>query len=130
MARDSEDRVEVTEENFGDLLLQGLREVHDIVRGDLEPARRVRRMKTSRETVVTPPRKYEGEGIQRIRERMGLSQSVFAQVLNASPDTVKAWEQNKRQPDGIALALLEVAEQHPKVLLDRVKPRAAKRTPR
>jgi putative transcriptional regulator len=127
MKRDGEERIEVTDENFGDLLLQGLREVHDIVCGDVEPARRVRRMRTARETVVAPPRQYRGDRIQKIREQMGLSQSVFAQVLNASPDTIKAWEQDKRQPDGMALALLEVAEHHPKVLLDRVKTRTPKR---
>jgi putative transcriptional regulator len=52
---------------------------------------------------------------------MGLSQALFAQVLNASPETVKAWEQGKRVPDGMALALLEVAERSPDVLMSRVK---------
>ncbi len=59
---------------------------------------------------------------------MGLSQAVFARVLNASSDTVKAWEQGKRQPDGMALTLLEIAERHPKVLLSRVRPQLVART--
>lgn len=126
MARENEDRIEVTEENFGDLLIQGLQEAHAVVRGEAEPARRVRRAITAREAVVTPPRKYQGPGIQKIRERMGLSQKVFARVLNASPETVKAWEQNKRQPDGMALALLEVAERHPEALLHRVRSKTGK----
>ena len=71
--------------------------------------------------MVQPPRQYEGAGIQRIREQPGLSQSVFAQVLNASAETVKAWEQGKRQPDGMALALLEIAEAHPEALMSRVR---------
>jgi DNA-binding transcriptional regulator YiaG len=36
---------------------------------------------------------------------------VFAQVLNVNPETVKAWEQGKRQPDGAASRLLELASQ-------------------
>lgn len=122
MARNDDDAIEVTEQNFGDLLIEGLQEALEVRRGNAQPARRVRRI-SARDAVVQPPRQYEGEGIQRIRERLGLSQSVFAQVLNASPETVKAWEQGKRQPDGMALTLLEVAETHPEALMRRVQAR-------
>ncbi|MBD0320740.1 MAG: helix-turn-helix domain-containing protein [Gemmatimonadetes bacterium] len=115
-----QDDIEVTEENFGDLLVASLTEARAVARGEADPARRVRRRLTARGTTVQPPRAYEARTIQGIRERMGLSQAVFARVLNASSDTVKAWEQGKRQPDGMALALLEVAERHPDVLLERV----------
>jgi putative transcriptional regulator len=50
-----------------------------------------------------------------------VSQRVFARVLNASAETVKAWEQGKRQPDGMALTLLEIAENHPEALLSRIQ---------
>ncbi|HEX5727164.1 MAG TPA: helix-turn-helix domain-containing protein [Longimicrobiaceae bacterium] len=120
METSDQDRIEVTKENFGDLLIQGLEEVLAIRRGEKEPARTVVRT-TVREVVVEPPRSYRAEAIRQIRERMGLSQAVFAKVLNSSAETVKAWEQGKRAPDGMALALLQVAEDHPKVLLDRVK---------
>lgn len=122
MVRNSDDAIEVTEQNFGDLLIEGLQEALEVRRGNVQPARRVRRL-SARDAVVQPPRQYEGEGIQRIRERLGLSQAVFAQVLNASPETVKAWEQGKRQPDGMALTLLEVAETHPEALMRRVQTR-------
>jgi DNA-binding transcriptional regulator YiaG len=72
-------------------------------------------------TEVEPPQAFAPDRIQEIRERMGLSQAVYARVLNASSDTVKAWEQGKRQPDGMALTLLQVAERHPKVLMERVR---------
>jgi DNA-binding transcriptional regulator YiaG len=120
------DEIEVTDENFGDLLIDALTEARAIAGGDAEPARRVRRPMTARTASVQPPRAYGAEKIQEIREKMGLSQAVFARVLNASSDTVKAWEQGKRQPDGMALTLLEVAERHPGVLLERVRPNAAK----
>jgi len=124
MEKRKEERIEVTEENFGDLLIQGLEEARAVARGELEPTRRVRR--TVRETLVEPPRCYGADEIRRIRSRFG-SQQVFARLLNASPDTVRAWEQGKREPDGMALALLQVAENHPEVLMERVRERPARK---
>ena len=121
-----EDAIEVTDENFGDLLIEGLREVLAIERGEIEPARRVRRVATVREAVVEPPKAYDPDEIQGIRERLGLSQTVFAKVLNSSPETVKAWEQGKREPDGMALALLQVADEHPQALMSRVRSKQAR----
>ncbi|HYW14342.1 MAG TPA: helix-turn-helix domain-containing protein [Longimicrobium sp.] len=115
------DALEVTDQNFGDLLIQGLQEAVAVRRGEREPAARVRRPMTAREAIVQPPRQYQGPETQRIREQLGLSQSVFARVLNASAETVKAWEQGKRQPDGMALTLLEIAETHPEALMSRVR---------
>lgn len=56
MAKQDEDRIEVTDENFGELLVQGFREVRAIQRGESEPAHRVRRVVTAQEADVTPPR--------------------------------------------------------------------------
>ena len=92
MASKNDDAVKVTDQNFGDLLIEGLREAVAVRRGKQEPARRVRRPMTAREAVVLPPPQYEGPGIQLIREKLGLSQNVFAKVLNASAETIKAWE--------------------------------------
>jgi putative transcriptional regulator len=121
----NDDAVRVTEQNFGDLLIEGLNEALAVRRGEREPARRVRRLVSARDAVVQPPRPCDPGCVQQIREKLGLSQSVFAQVLNASAETVKAWEQGKRQPDGMALTLLEIAETHPEALLSRVRTRAA-----
>jgi putative transcriptional regulator len=51
---------------------------------------------------------------------MDLSQPVFAAALNVSPETVRAWEQGKREPEGPTLRLLEIAEHHSEVFLQRV----------
>ena len=117
----NDDALKVTDQNFGDLLIEGLREAVAVRRGKQEPARRVRRPMTAREAVVLPPPQYQGPGVQLIREKLGLSQNVFAQVLNASAETIKAWEQGKRHPDGMALALLEIADTHPEALMRRVR---------
>ncbi|HEX9937803.1 MAG TPA: helix-turn-helix domain-containing protein [Longimicrobium sp.] len=125
MSSERDEPIEVTDENFGDLLIQGLREVLAIERGEAQPVRRVRRIATARETLVQPPRGYSPQEIYAIRERLGMSQTVFAQVLNSSPETIKAWEQGKREPDGMALTLLHIADEHPQALLSRVQTRLA-----
>lgn len=45
---------DVTEENFGELLIQGLTEARAVARGDAEPARRVRRPVTPGSAAVQP----------------------------------------------------------------------------
>lgn len=126
MTKKEENAIEVTSENFGELLLQSLGEALAIERGEAVAARRVRRVATVREAAVVPPRGYDAKGVQAVRERLGLSQAVFARVLNASAETVKAWEQGKRAPDGMALALLQVADEHPQALMSRIRTKATR----
>jgi putative transcriptional regulator len=52
-----------------------------------------------------------------IRERMGLSQSRFSQLLGVSPRTLQEWEQGRRVPSGAARTLLLIAAKNPKALL-------------
>jgi putative transcriptional regulator len=125
MTKKDHDAIVVTSENFGELLLQGLQEALAIERGEAVAARRVRRVATVREALVLPPKGYDAKAVQAVRERLGLSQAVFARVLNSSAETVKAWEQGKRAPDGMALALLQVADEHPQALMSRVRMKTA-----
>lgn len=50
--------------------------------------------------------------IKRIRERIKLSQPVFARLLNISSETVKKWEQGERHPTGSSLKLLNLVANH------------------
>jgi DNA-binding transcriptional regulator YiaG len=61
--------------------------------------------------------------IVRIRHRLGLSQAVFAKVLNVSAATARSWEQNVKPPSGPAKRLLEIAATHPSVILSYVRER-------
>jgi len=44
-----------------------------------------------------------------IRDTLGLSQPLFAQVLGVHPVTVSKWERNEASPDSYRLILLEAA---------------------
>jgi putative transcriptional regulator len=116
---------------FGERLISSAREAVAIKRGELEPGRVTRY--TADLTAIDPPPVYDAEQIKSIRSTMELSQPVFAAALNVSPETIRAWEQGKRQPDGPTLRLLEVAQQHPDLFLRKIRRRSrsvARRTAR
>ena len=50
------------------------------------------------------------------RQRTGLSQQAFADLLGVSARTLQDWEQGRREPTGAARTLLRVAEKHPGIL--------------
>lgn len=53
-----------------------------------------------------------------VRERTGLSQSRFAQLLGVSVRTLQEWEQGRRAPSGAARTLLQIAQRNPRALLE------------
>lgn len=53
-----------------------------------------------------------------IRERTGLSQSRFAELLGVSVRTLQEWEQGRRAPSGAARTLLLIAQNNPSALLE------------
>lgn len=61
--------------------------------------------------------------VRAVRERLGLSQSEFAEAFGVSVATVRNWEQGRRIPRGPARVLLNVIEQEPEAVqrvLDRL----------
>ena len=53
-----------------------------------------------------------------IREKTGLSQLRFAELLGVSVPTLQDWEQGGRAPSGAARTLLVIAEKNPRALLE------------
>ena len=58
--------------------------------------------------------------IKEIRKKRRLSQTVFAQLLNVSPSSVRQWEQGKRIPSGSTKVLLELLNRSPHILDYRI----------
>jgi putative transcriptional regulator len=62
----------------------------------------------------------DGSDIVALRRFAGLTQEAFAQALGISVHTLRNWEQDRRTPDGPALALIRVAARHPGVLTENL----------
>ncbi|MGH8010231.1 MAG: type II toxin-antitoxin system HicB family antitoxin [Candidatus Binatia bacterium] len=73
---------------------------------------------TARQASVTAPDRLQADRIRTIRRHLDVSQRVFADMLNVSLATVRAWEQGLRTPDGAATRLLSIAEHHPETLIE------------
>jgi putative transcriptional regulator len=96
-----------------------MREAVAVTRGEAKPTRvyTLSRLKADEQAIAKPPG-YTKDSIVAIRKRMGVSQPIFADVLNVSTPTVRGWEQGVREPEGPSLRLLELAERQPSVLLE------------
>ena len=66
--------------------------------------------------IKIPSVQLEPKQIKTIRKNMNVSQTVFAQLLNVSPSSIRQWEQGKRKPSGSTKVLLELLEKSPSVL--------------
>ena len=55
---------------------------------------------------------------QTIRTKLALTQSAFAGLLGVSLRTLQDWEQGRWRPQGPAVSLLRIAEQHPDVFVN------------
>ena len=95
-------------------------EMSDLVYGKYRGVSTGQATLTARVAEASPAPTYTSARIARIRGALRLSQAVFAMALNVSAETVRAWEQGKREPDGAALRLLQIAEQHPEWIMETV----------
>jgi putative transcriptional regulator len=82
----------------------------DIGREILEGIRELKRGQHGRITTVP--------SVASIREKTGLSQQRFAELLGVSVRTVQEWEQGRRAPSGAARTLLMIADRNPRALLE------------
>ncbi len=85
-------------------LLESAGQAREIINGAKKP---------SRSFVIEEPNAKE------IRQKLNLTQTDFAAMLNISVNTLRNWEQNRRKPEGPARVLLGVAATHPEVFAGR-----------
>lgn len=79
----------------------------------IEHARGQLTLRTTR--LPAPPPPMSRHKVARLRKELGMSQHVFAAVLNVSPKLVQSWEQGNRRPAGGNLRLLQIVQSQPKV---------------
>ena len=68
-------------------------------------------------SVPAPLKPLPPAGILRLRSRLGVSQAVFAALLNVPKKTATSWETGVRKPSGAALKLLQLVRQKPDLLI-------------
>jgi len=66
--------------------------------------------------VPSPPPEIRAKEVVSLRTQTGMSQAVFARLLNVSPKTVQSWEQGDRKPSNAALRMLQVFRENPEIV--------------
>jgi putative transcriptional regulator len=82
----------------------------DVGKEILEGLRQIKRGEIGR--VITVPH------VGKTRQKTGLSQARFAQLLGVSVRTLQDWEQGRRAPSGAARTLLLIAAKNPQALIE------------
>ena len=98
----------MTKRDIGKEIIQGLEEVKAWKKGKAK-------LKTFS---VDLPR---AANVPAIRKELGLSQQQFAQFMGVSVSTLRNWEQERREPQGPARALLLVAAKQPQAVREAFK---------
>jgi len=86
-----------------DKLIGSIKQAGKIRRGEMKPSRIFR---------------FSPTDIKKIRLRLKKSQSEFALMIGVSISTIQNWEQGRRQPRGPAQALLKIAAEKPKAIIE------------
>ena len=73
-------------------------------------------MRTTNLQLPPPIKPIKPKEIVALRNRYGVSQAVFARLLNVPKVTEISWEKGRRKPTGAALRLLDIARKQPNVL--------------
>ncbi|MGD0136113.1 MAG: DNA-binding transcriptional regulator [Bryobacteraceae bacterium] len=71
-----------------------------------------RTMRRFDDACLTPVQPLSPKQIRALREREHVSQTVFANYLNVTPNLVSKWERGEKHPSGPALKLLALVEKH------------------
>lgn len=97
--------------NVYNSITKGLDEAINHERGNIK-------LKTNKISIEPTP-EYSKEKIKNLRQILGFTQVVFANVMGVSLKTVEAWEAGKNHPDGSSSRMLQLLEKEPH-LLERI----------
>ena len=90
-------------------------EIRELTRADFERA--IPRRQRER---IARGKLAGGKDVVALRRFTGMTQLEFAGALGISVHTLRNWEQDRRRPEGPALALLRIAARHPRVLRENL----------
>lgn len=93
----SDDLPELTDEDFANAIPARLR--RRLMRGQFE----------------------SGSDVAALRRFVRLTQEQFARAMGISVHTLRNWEQDRRRPEGPALALLRIAARHPRIIRENLE---------
>jgi len=85
----------------------------------LDGARQGKMTLKTTEVAIKPPPEMTPEKVRAVREKLQVSQPVFAHRLRTKPQTIKNWEQGTARPNAQAAILLSLIERDP-TLLDTI----------
>jgi putative transcriptional regulator len=96
--------------NVGERIIEGLSELRDVLRTGSSLEKRF----TVRTVEVPDPEKFDARRVRLLRDRLQMSQHVFAKLLGVSTILAQSWEQGVREPSPLARRLLGEIERDPR----------------
>jgi DNA-binding transcriptional regulator YiaG len=109
MTKLTNEKASTTARTKGQEIVEGLRDLA----ATLQAGKPLESRFTVRTYKISPPAKYDGDGVRRVRELLAMSQAAFAAFLGVDPSTVRSWEQDLRLPSALACRLLSEIEAEP-----------------
>jgi putative transcriptional regulator len=104
-----------------DEIMTGMRELERM----MDQGKTPQQMFTVRTIDVPDPNVYRAKQIRSLRDSLGVSQAVFAELLGVSVVLVKSWESGAREPSLMARRLLDTIKSDPSRWLATVREMAA-----
>jgi putative transcriptional regulator len=95
----------------GRQIMAGIAELEEAVRSG-DPSKL-----TMRTVEIPEPSRYTPKLVKALRQRLGVSQAVFAELLAVSPQLVAHWEYGIRKPAPLACRLLDKIKENPSAYL-------------
>lgn len=86
-----------------DSIMTGLKQSLEYETGKLTSVKK-------RKVTIAPLPEYCGENVKSIRNKLNLSQIIFAEALGVSIKTVEAWETGRNKPNGSAQRILQLLD--------------------
>jgi putative transcriptional regulator len=74
---------------------------------------------TVRTVEIPDPARYDAKAVRKSRQRLHVSQAVFAKLLGVSVELVEHWEQGVREPRAVVRRLLDEINRDPNDFLSR-----------